>query len=112
MVYHIMFQNTHVADVYTNEHHIFQKIEKFVPDSPIQPFWGDNMSTERFYMFMKDRCYEDSRGDLPQILASVGMTENNPYEWCKLTHGVTYEDFFWIKYEGEDIRWEDVRVRT
>ena len=90
MIYHIMHKDIPVADVYTNEHHIF---------------------TERFYMFMKDRCYEDGRADLPQILAAAGMTENDPYEWCKRTHGVTYDDFFWIKYDGEEIAWKDVKLR-
>lgn len=111
MVYHVMHMNTPVADVYTNEHNIFQRINRLVPDGPTQPFWEGPMSTQRFYEFMKGRCYEDGRGDLGRILAAAGMTENNPYEWCRRTHGVTWEDFFWIRYEGEDITWEDVRIR-
>ncbi len=111
MVYHIMFMDTPVIDIETNEKNIVTHWEKHVPDSPIQPFWGENIDTLRFFHFLKDRCYEDSRADLKDILAAHGMENNNPYEWCMKTHGVTYEDFFWIRYNEEEITWEDVRVR-
>lgn len=42
---------------------------------------------------------------------TVGLSENNPWKWCRISHGVTYEDFFWIRFEDEDIQWKDVRVR-
>ena len=116
MVYHIMFRNTPVADV-IREKYFVASIHKYVKDGPCQPFWGDmeklsrQALTNRFYMFLKDRCYEDGRADLPVILEQAGLTSNNPYEFVRLSHGVTYEDFFWIKFDDEDIRWEDVRVR-
>ena len=50
--------------------------------------------TSIFYNFLKDRCHEDGRADLHEILAQAGMTENNPYQWVRLTHGVTWDDFF------------------
>jgi len=37
------------------------------------------------------------------------MKSNDPWEWNRKTHGVTWEDFFWIKFDGESISWEDVR---
>ena len=46
-----------------------------------------------------------------KILAAHGLTENNPYEWCRKTHGVMYNDFWWIKFPGETIKWDDVKVR-
>lgn len=115
--YHIMYKDDCVADVYTNNNNIVQKIIKYIPDSPKQPFWGEteNMSkqylTEKFYNFLKERCYEDGRADLDEILELAGMKENNPYKWVKVSHGVTYEDFFWLKFDDEIIKWEDVRVR-
>ncbi len=117
MIYNVMYMDTLVAKVTTDSNNMTTSIEKYVPDSPMQPFWGDfrNASvqalTSRFYTFLKDRCYEDNRVDLPEILRQAGLSSNNPYEWVKVCHGVTYEDFFWVKFEGEDISWNDVRVR-
>lgn len=76
----------------------------------ILPIVGD-IDEIRVYNFMKSRCYEDNRDDLVEILSQAKMTENNPWEWIVLTHGVTYEDFWWIKINEEDITWEQVQVR-
>lgn len=111
MVYHIMHTDTPVIDIITEGKYKVIGYKKFVPDSPMQPFWGDNITPKRFYDFLKDRCYEDGRADLKDILEAHGMESNDPYEWCKRTHGVTYEDFFWLKIDEEDIEWKDVRIR-
>lgn len=115
-IYNIMFKDILVATVKTNEKNIVEKIEKYVEDGPIQPFWGSTnqspaMLTSRFFTFLKDRCYEDGRANLKEILDSVNLESNNPYEWVKISHGVTYEDFFWIKFENENITWKDVKIR-
>ncbi len=117
LVYHIMYMDTPVADVIMDGNGLVSRIVKYVPDSPMQPIWGDtgNMSksalTNRFYVFLKSRCYEDSRADLPEILRQAGLESNNPYEWVRVSHGVTWEDFFWVKINEENLQWSDVRVR-
>ncbi len=111
MIYHVYNADTPVADVYTDNGNEVTKIDKLVPDGIMQPFSGDDASTLRFYNFLKSRCYEDGRADLPEILEVMGLSWNSPYDFCRKTHGVTWEDFFWIRYDGEDITWEDVRVR-
>ena len=116
-VYHILNMDTPVADVVMGENNLVREIHKLVPDSPIQPFWGDVESvspqvlTERFYNFLADRRYEDGRSDLPMILKQAGLDSNNPYEWVHICHGVTHEDFFWVRFDNEDIAWKDVKIR-
>ncbi len=105
MLYHIMFREQIVADVTTDDNNLVTNITKYVPDSPIQPFWGDfsnatpQAMTVRFYNFLKDRCYEDGRLDLPDILQLAGLETNDPYKWVRVSHGVTWEDFFWIRFD-------------
>lgn len=65
----------------------------------------------RVYNFFKSRCYEDDREDLSEILAQAGLSDNNPWKWVAVTHGVTYEDFWWVKINEEDVEWEQVKVR-
>ena len=62
------------------------------------------------YSFLESRCFENGRAELPRILKENDMTTNNPWEWCKKTHGVNYSDFYWIKYEGEVITWDEVKL--
>ena len=111
MVYHIMFRDEPVLDIEVDNKNRVVRWEKFVPDGMKQPIWGDNINTMRLYDFLKSRCYEDGRSGLTEILTEAGMETNNPYEWVRVCHGVTWEDFFWVKIDDEDISWDEVRVR-
>ena len=107
----VMYQDEPVANVRVSDDHNSVTIHKLVPDSIIQPFSGNDLSIGRVYSFLKSRCYEDGRADLKRILDQAGLKDNNPWEWNKRTHAVTWEDQLWIRFEGEDITWEDVRWR-
>lgn len=112
MVYHVMCVDKEVATVILDDDNKRDiELIKLVPDGIIQPFSGNTFNIIRFYDFLKSRCYEDQRADLDIILKQVKMSCNNPYEWVQLTHGVTWEDSFWIKFNNENITWEDVRIR-
>ena len=108
--YHIMHENDPVADVsITNDHkEIIYSI--WMPAGCNQPFCAGRLDLMRFYRFLKDRCYEDTRGDLPEILREAGLTSNDPWKWVRITHGVSWHDHIWIKFDDEDLKWEDVRI--
>lgn len=111
MVFTVMHKDEPVAIVELSEDKRKVNIRKLIPDGIRQPFSGNKLDLERVYNFLKNRCYEDGRADLDEILGQEGLTYNNPYKWVKITHGVTYEDLFWIRFPGESLTWEDVRVR-
>lgn len=107
----VMHRNEPVAKVWISDSHKEVRIEKLTVDSVFQPFGGTDLSLNRVYGFLKSRCYEDGRADLQEILENAGLKENNPWEWNKITHGVTWEDEMWIQFEGEELAWENVRWR-
>lgn len=105
------FLDEKVADVYMDTDERKVSIKKYV-EGPKQPFKADIETVEYVYGFLKSRCFEDGRPDLPEILAMYGMTCNNPYEWNRKTHGVKHKDFWWLKFpEDKDIKWEDINPR-
>ena len=111
MEFTVLHMDEPVAYVWVSEDHKQVKIDKLIPDCFKQPFCGDRLDIFRIYQFLKSRCYEDGRGDLKEILAQAEMTSNNPWEWVKHSHGVTYEDFWWVRFPGEQLTWENVKVR-
>lgn len=60
---------------------------------------------------MEDRTIDSNRPDIQEFLDYWGLKEYSPYEFCRKTHGVSTNDFFWIRWKGEDLKWNDVRVR-
>ena len=109
--YHIMLKEEPVADVILSLDKKEIHYKKWIPDGPFQPFSGNKLDLERFYSFLKSRCYEDGRADLGRILEKAHFQSNNPYEWVRLTRGLTYDDFYWIRFDDEICSYEEVRLR-
>lgn len=107
----VMYRNEEVAFVHVSADHKDVSIIKLIPDGMKQPFNGNKLDLERVYAFLKERCFEDGYSDLKRVLEVYDMESNNPWEWNRKTHGVTWEDYFWVKFKGENIAWEDVKWR-
>jgi len=60
---------------------------------------------------MEMRCWEKGRPDINEILNHLGLSEYNPYEIVRKTHGVSYNDFIWFRFPGEKLTSKDVLVR-
>ena len=86
-------------------------IKKYTSLPAKQPFIGNYEPKRMVYDFLKSRCFDNGRADLGKILLAAGLSSNDPYEWCIKTHGVTYDDMFWIKYDGEVLTWTDMNPR-
>lgn len=73
-----------------------------------------NMTLSRYQAseVLKMRCWDPGRPDIRELLAACGLTKYVPLDIVRKTHGVSYNDFLWIKFPGEDLRAEDVLVRT
>jgi len=104
----IMCKDEKIAEIRFVKNHVY--IRKCT-NNFLQIFNENNENLETVYNFLESRCYESGRLDLPQILEQAKLSSNNPWEWCKVTHGVTWEDYYWIRFPKENIKWEDVKVR-
>lgn len=82
-------------------------IERPVTTIPKQQLNG-KQTRESIYDFIVSRCFEEARPDKYELLNRLGLTEYNPWEIVKVTHGRLWDDYLWIKFEGEDLTWKDV----
>ena len=55
------------------------------------------------------RCPDKGMADLKWILANYGLSEYNPIDIVRWTHGVTDRDKLWVRFEGEPVTWDDVK---
>ena len=106
----VLFKNEIVADVHINTDSNETAIKRYV-SGPKQPFMCSRNDINYIYSFLESRCFENGRPDLHKILSAHGLKDNNPYLWCKKTHGVMFNDFWWIRFPNEPLTWEDVNVR-
>ncbi|MCD8014525.1 MAG: hypothetical protein LUG99_15385 [Lachnospiraceae bacterium] len=105
----VMNKNKKIADVSIVNNEV--NVKKYSMQADEQPFYGGPMDLERIYRFLESRCMDRNRDCLEEYLNWLGLDEYNPYDIVKKTHGVMWEDFFWLKFPGETITWKDVRIR-
>ena len=48
---------------------------------------------------------------LDDLLKKIGVQVYDPLAIVQKTHGVSYNDFLWIQFRGEHLRWKDVAPR-
>lgn len=108
MKFQIMWKNELVADVevFPDTDEVKLQKHKGFPN-----FLDNRVDRRRIYEFIKSRCVEENRSDIREILNQLGIQEYDPWKMVRVTHGVDWDDFYWLRFEGEDFRWEDVRVR-
>lgn len=57
------------------------------------PTWED------FQVFLQDRCFPKSRGNVKSILAGLGLQDYDPLQIVEKTNGRTAEDDLWLKFQ-------------
>ena len=50
--------------------------------------------------------------DIQELLNRIGLSEYNPQQIVRRTHGVSYNDYIWFRFPGERLTSRDVLVRT
>ena len=76
-----------------------------------QIFPSNEISRNRLNEILEHRCFDRNRPDASEILMSMGLSEYRPIDIIRRTHGVSYNDYIWFRFMGENIRAEDVLVR-
>ncbi len=60
-------------------------------------------------VILKSRCFDPARPDKDKILEFFGLDEYNVYDICRRTHGIMAQDNIWMRFDGEEITWEDIK---
>lgn len=105
------WRNEKTSDVYVSADRKTIIYKRYNDEQIKAPYGFDQLTIEHVYSFLESRCMPKERAQLPAYLESLGLTEYNPWEIVKKTHGVMWEDFLWIKFPTEDVTWDEVKVR-
>lgn len=65
-----------------------------------------------FYVnqFFEERCFEECNASKDIFLKDLGLESYNPWDIVRKTHGFLWDDYMWIRFEGEKLTWEDVNL--
>ena len=86
-------------------------VSRFTDNPGKQLFSEKKMTRYQLGKIFEMRCWEKERADINEILENLGLKEYNPYEIVRKTHGVSYNDYIWFRFPGEELSSKDVLVR-
>lgn len=65
--------------------------------------------------YLKDRVVPENRYNLEAILNALDIEEYNVYDILKKTHGATFDDYIWFRFDDlpadGQLKYQDVRLR-
>jgi hypothetical protein len=72
-------------------------------------FFGKRPHTiENIVYKFRGRCFEEGRPDKYELLAYLGLKEYSSLDIVRATHGRMTCDSFWVKFQGEDLYFNDL----
>lgn len=107
--FEVYWKDEITARVYVKEKEVI--VSKFT-DHPLKQLFAEKKMTRyQLNQILELRCWERGRADINDLLKNIGLTEYNPQEIVRKTHGVSFNDFIWIRFPGEKLTSKDVLVR-
>lgn len=70
----------------------------------------ENVTFIDFMEWAANRTLSIGRSYAKEILNSMRLPQNNRYAICKACRGLSLEDSYWIKQDGDDKAWEEVNL--
>ncbi|MCD8152612.1 MAG: hypothetical protein LUD71_06030 [Clostridiales bacterium] len=86
------------------------KVSRFTEHPLKQLFASTSMTRHQLNHIFELRCWDRNRADIQDILNRLGINEYNPREIVQKTHGVSYNDFIWFRFSGEELTSKDVLI--
>lgn len=87
------------------------KIQRFT-DHPVKQIFRDNeIDVFRLSTILETRCWQRDCRNIDNYLKKLDIPYYDPLAIVKKTHGVSYNDFLWFRFNGENLTWKDVAPR-
>lgn len=85
------------------------QVENFTDNPVLQAFGLQEVTIDVVDDFFKDRCFDENRPDFDELLEYFGMKCFDAEEMCRITHGKTIHDWFWLRFDNENYHYEDFK---
>ena len=104
---------TLVADFEVDdEAHAVSNYHKYTDDWLYWPFgYYDYVDYDHYMSFLEDRCPDADAWNIKEILSNFGLMFYSPFDIVKRTHGLMFGDYLWIRFDKEEVTYDDIRVR-
>lgn len=108
-----MYKNEPVAEITTSIDSDKVFVYQIRHELMDKPFGGlSEVSSAMLEEFLESRCFPRERHSCKQLLKELGLDIYDPLSIVLKTHGQQYDDYYWLKFEGAEVDWDDIKMRT
>lgn len=76
-------------------------------DNPL-PF---GLNAESLHHLLESRCFPRTRANAKDLLKALGLKHYTPLGIVKKTRGLQNDDFYWLRFKGDNAKWDDIKLR-
>ena len=81
-------------------------------DNPIRHLFPyEETDTYHILNILEGRCWPRNRENIDDLLKACGLDHYDVIGIIRATHGRMYNDQVWIRFEGEDLTYDDINLR-
>ena len=96
----LMYQNRPCTAIDVNFLQNKIKIQNYTKDILHRAFGiKEDPTWEDFCVFLQDRCFPKTRGNVKAVLAGLGLQDYDQLQIVEKTNGRTAEDDLWLKFQ-------------
>lgn len=95
-----------ISEVHVNSTNVH--IKRFSAHPVKQIFAQSNMDIFRLSKILETRCWQRESRNIDSYLKKLNLNYYDPLSIVRKTHGVSYNDFLWFQFKGEDLEWAKV----
>jgi hypothetical protein len=107
----IMARNELCGSVYVNFGTGELRVAQYTDDPVDRPFTMEPVTIPDIMDFFEYRCFPRTRVNCDQLLEDLGLVYYSPLAIVRKTHGIQFDDFTWVRFKGETIRYDDIKIR-
>ena len=72
---------------------------------------ADFVSMKVFAEFLESRCFPKQRHGCEDLLRALELEAYDPFAIVAKTHGRQWDDYYWLKYEGDETTYDSIKLR-
>lgn len=88
------------------------KVEQYDDFYLRRPFGNKkNITIDDVLEYFEERCFPRERLDCDELLEGLGLSYYDPIEIVRKTHGLLRDDYEWVRFKGESLKYDDIKIR-
>lgn len=108
--FQVLVRDEVVAEVVVREDRTVD-VKQYTNNPIEKPFPMSDPTIKDVSEFLRSRCFPEERANKKELLGALGLEHYIPLNIVRETHGVMFEDYLWIRFRGETLQYDDVKIR-